>query len=81
MRHFLIATALLLGTAGVASARDFDPNMDPNTSLTPVPVHTTSTTWRTPQSRVKKDPTVPAKYDSAFPVRDRVPARHERDSI
>ena len=72
-----LAAAVLLSAAGVASARDYDPAMDPNTSLTALPMHSTSASTRVQPSRMKKENTVPAKYDAAFPVRDRVSARHE----
>jgi hypothetical protein len=71
------AAAVLLSAAGVASARDFDPAMDPNTSLTALPMHSTSASNRAQTSHMKKETTVPAKYDSSFPVRDRQPLRHE----
>ncbi len=78
---FAAATAaLVLSAAGVASARDFDPTMDPNTTLTALPMHSTSESMR-PAPRMKKETTVPAKYDSAFPVRDRAKAQRDRGYI
>ena len=77
MRTFvtLFATSVtLLAAAGVASARDLDMSSDGSTSLSAAP-------RRDGGSRVEKEPTVAAKYEVAFPVRDRAPLRRDHDSI
>ena len=72
----LVAATALCAGASVASARDFDPAMDGNTSLSALPMRSPGAAMH-----AKKEPTVPAKYDSAFPVRDRAPLRRERGAI
>ena len=67
------ASVTLFAAAGVASARDLDMSSDGSTSLSAAP--------RPDASRVKKEPTVAAKYEVAFPVRDRAPLRRDHGSI
>ena len=73
--------ALVSLTAGVASAREIESSYDGegNTSLSAVPTRTTSMSMRKP--RAKDVGTIPAKYDSAFPVRDYAHATRDRGAI
>jgi hypothetical protein len=69
---FLALTGLGLGTA---SAREIDDTYA-TTTLSARPLHTT--THARFDHNSKRDANVPAKYDVAFPVRERSPLlRHE----
>jgi hypothetical protein len=81
MRTALRLAALLLATsvAGTAFAREVD-ETGYNTSLSATPIGTTSASTRA-MRQGKKEQTVPAKYDVAFPVHDSARSTHRRDAI
>ena len=72
--------ALVTLTTGAASAREMETDYaDGNTTLSAVPMHPTSMSTRKP--RAKDQNAIPAKYDSAFPVRDYGHATRDRGAI
>lgn len=81
LTRILSVLALVSLTAGIASAREFESSYqgDGNTSLSAAPVGTTTMSNRKP--RAKDASTIPAKYDSAFPVRDYAHATRDRGAI
>lgn len=63
--------ALCAFGASQASARELDSRGEANTSLASAPSGSTSSSMRRALPRpLKKDMTVPTKYDSSYPVRD-----------
>jgi hypothetical protein len=81
MRTALRLFALLLATsvAGTAFAREID-ETGSNTSLSAAPMGTTSASMRA-MRQGKKEQTVPAKYDVAYPVHDTARPMHPRGAI
>ena len=71
---FAVLAVFALG-AGQASAREVDSRGEANTSLASSPARSSM------QPRVKKDATVPTKYDVSYPVRDYGRMQRENTSI
>lgn len=76
----LFALVLVTGVASSAFARELDDRYA-NTSITPAPVRSTTSSQQQVDRHGKKDVNVPAKYDAIYPVRDHAQKVRERGAI